>query len=193
MKVVFNTVSQAQQPFKAECYGFGTCSGIEIFWYQDWPQGGVSPFQKDLSLIYDPPKKNVKKESNQYLSVSVTCRAAVSVKLLVMSSHQWAELNPKSTGRGQKWPPSLRLLLEMNPVTKTSQCDSSCSASHWSSLTPYIPAPTCFSRLFCTVRQTQTFSPAARGPSARCLSLSNQHQPNRLLPMTLGEKRSSFP
>lgn len=145
------------------------------------------------------PKKNKKerKKRNQYLDVSATCRATVSVKLLVMSSHQWAELNPKSTGGGQRWPTSLGPLLQMNPMTKTTQCDSSCSASgksnrHWSSLTPYIPAPTCFSLLFCTVRQTQTFSPAPRGPSARCLSFSNQHQPNPLLRHDSGRETEQF-
>lgn len=37
-------------------------------------------------------QKKKKKERNQYLDVSATCRATVSVKLLVMSSRQWAEL-----------------------------------------------------------------------------------------------------
>ena len=68
-----------------------------------------------------PKKGRETKEQNQYLDVSAACRATVSVKLLVMSSHRGSELNPQSTGRGQKWPTRLRPSIQMNPVTKKAE------------------------------------------------------------------------
>lgn len=103
MKVAVNTDSQGQWPFKAECYGFGPCWDVAC---SDIKIGHKVVFHhlkktRFLRLIYGKKIKKRKKR-NQYLDVSATCRASVSVKLLVMSSHQWAELNPKSTGGGAK-------------------------------------------------------------------------------------------
>ncbi len=65
----------------------------------------------------------------------------------------------------------MRLFLEMLHGNKTDA-----NASH----TPYVPALTCPSLLFCTAGQrdshAETFSPALRVLSARCLSSSNQQQ-----------------
>lgn len=134
--------------------------------------------------------------------MSLTCCATV-VKMPMMSSHQWAELNPKNTGGGQKWPISSRPLVQMKKSTHTQrqrQLNMTLPAllhrsqtDNWSLLTPYIPVPTCFSLLFCTVRQTQTFSPALSGLSARCLSLSNQPQPKWILCNDSRRQTEQFP